>query len=662
MPEPHEPRFNILLVYPEAPKDSYWSFSHSLKMIGKKAAMPPLGLLTVAAMLPADEFSPRLVDMNVGKLSDADIEWADVVFVSAMIVQKESLEKTLSRIKRFGKTVVAGGPYTSTAYAETKNVDCFLIGEAEGVWEYFLADLRNGTLRPAYAAPVRQGEFDAIAAYFGGRAHLALAESLSDINRSPLPRFDLLKVDDYSVMTVQASRGCPVGCEFCDIWRRFGRSPRNKRPERILAELDELRRLGWNDAVFIVDDNFIGNKSRASEMLHALLDWQKRHGWPFAFLTETTLSLADDDAMLRLMADSGFTSVFVGIETPCEESLRETRKFINTRGSLAEKVEKIQRHGMQVMSGFIIGFDADPKDIADRMIACIQDMGIPQAMIGLLNALPDTDLHDRLAGEKRLLGQTTGNNTHNFAMNFAPARPAADVVADYKRILQAAYPPDMANYYRRCSILRERWPGRSSCAPGKLPLGVKVRAFFLFLLAALRSSYRFSAFRFLASTLLFKPSYLEQAITLGVKGHHLWAITRQAFEAEKMRVRMDARLSEAADFLQQKQSGLRNALGRLIPDTIATAEELPGMLAAIGASCAKADVSEELRKAFRTFNGILKEMETYKNRIQKETEREFRHLSRETRKMLEKELDAFLTAIGDKFEAMLFQAGPAEAV
>ncbi len=525
----------ILLLYPETPKDTYWSFTHSLRMIGKKASTPPLGLLTVAAMLPEDRFSLRLVDMNAAELTGADIEWADIVFVSSMIAHRDSLAAVLPRIKAAGKPVVSGGPYTSTAYAETENVDCFFIGEAEAAWDVFLADLIEGRLRPAYGAAARDEEVAALVTHFGPGAFIVKIEEHPDINHAPVPRFDLLDLDQYAMMPVQASRGCPVGCEFCDIWRRFGRKSRTKRPDRILAELEELHRLGWRDTVFLVDDNFIGNKSRAKELLRELIAWQEERGRPFAFLTEATLSMADDDELLGLMEAAGFNSVFVGIETPAHESLRETRKHINTTGSMAEKVAAIQARGIQLMSGFIIGFDADPEDIASRMTACIQEMGIPQAMIGLLTALPDTDLHDRLEKEVRVLGKTTGNNTHGFSMNFVPARPEKRVLEDYRRVLDAAYSRDMRGFFERCAVLRRRWPSRRDKKFGRIPMGMRVRALAGFLWAALLSPYRANAYRFLLTTLLTKPSFLVEAVTLGVKGHHLWTITRSAFKMDGMR-------------------------------------------------------------------------------------------------------------------------------
>lgn len=632
---------NILLLYPETPNDTYWSFSHCLGMIGKKAGTPPLGLLTVASMLPAADFSVRLVDMNVTPLTDEAIEWADFVFVSAMIAQKVGMEAVLRRVKAFGKTTVAGGPYSSTAYRELDNIDVFFIGEAEGAWEPFLSDLRAGSLKPAYAAPVRPKEAEELRAHFGADAHIAPSPSYPDINLAPLPRFDLLDINAYACMTVQASRGCPVGCEFCDIWRRYGRKTRIKTPERILAEMDALYELGWRDSVFLVDDNFIGNRARAKEMLSELVAWQRQRKWPFTFLTETTLSLADDPETLDLMAEAGFSSVFVGIETPSEASLREAGKHINLSGTMSEKVARIQSRGIQLMSGFIIGFDADPADIADRMTACIQELGIPQAMIGLLNALPDTDLYDRLEKEKRISGQTTGNNTHAFAMNFRPARPEADVLLDYKRVLERAYPMDMESYFQRCAVLREHWPARRSIG-SSLPLGWKLKVLAKYLLTAASSAYRFNALGFLLKTLVVKPSFLEQAIELGIKGHHHWAITRQAFEIDAMRARLSQHLHSIASHVRAKLESLDVAFDGLMANPLASGEcTLGELLAFLDALVKSIGASEEVARMYERIDRAIADISRYGKRVREQAEKEYRRLSESARATLAKDMELF---------------------
>ncbi|MCD8351634.1 MAG: B12-binding domain-containing radical SAM protein [Planctomycetaceae bacterium] len=630
---------NVLLLYPETPRDTYWSFSHALGMIGKKASTPPLGLLTIAAMLPEDRFSLRLTDMNIKPLKDVDIEWADAIFVSSMIAHKDSLVQTLEKLKAMGKLVVSGGPYTSTAYAETANVDCFLIGEAEGIWDEFMADLLAGTLKTAYARPVRASEEKLLRDFFGDTASIRPAEEYPDVDLAPLPRFDLLDMNQYSLMPVQASRGCPVGCEFCDIWRRFGRKARNKATERLLAEFDELHRLGWRDTVFLVDDNFIGNKARAKSLLKEIIAWQKAHKYPFPLLTESTLSMADDDELLDLMEDAGFNSVFVGIETPAHESLKETRKHINTTGSMNDKVAKIQARGIQLMSGFIIGFDADPEDIADRMSECIQEMGIPQAMIGLLSALPETDLHDRLAADGRILAGSSGNNTHGFEMNFVPTRPMEKVLADYKKVLDAAYSRTLDGYFDRCRVLRSRWPSGKRTL-GFLPLSIKIRILTTYLWAVIRSPYRKNALWFILETALKKPSFLVEAITLGVKGHHLWAITRNAFEVENMRMYMLDGMRRFADYLQGKRSDLGEVLaraGQQAGDDLSVAWESFKRSASANAS----DASDDMRAAYRRAEEVLREVEQYRQRVQTDVETRFNRLSSEARGKLMADVDKF---------------------
>lgn len=643
----------ILLLYPETPVNSYWSFSHCLGMIGKKAGTPPLGILTVAGMLPKDEFSLRLVDMNVHELQDADIEWADIVFVSAMIAQKTSLNAVLKRVKTFGKTTLAGGPYPSSDYKDVENADVFSIGEAEGTWDAFLDDLRNGTLKPAYAAPVRKQEADALRAFFGPEAHIVQVESHPDVNLAPMPRFDLLDLGKYATMTVQASRGCPVGCEFCDIWRRYGRVPRTKAPEHILAEMNALYDLGWRDSVFLVDDNFIGNRMRAKEVLAELVAWQRQKNWPFIFLTEATLSVADDPEILDLMGEAGFASVFVGIETPSEDSLKETGKHINLSGSMSEKVARIQSKGIQLMSGFIIGFDADPVDIADRMTDCIQELGIPQAMIGLLNALPDTDLYDRLESEKRISSKTTGNNTHAFSMNFRPARPEVDVLRDYKHVLERAYSPDMKSYFQRCSVLRERWPDKKGVG-GQLPLGWKLKVFAKYLLAVAASPYRFNAFGFLLKTLAVKPSFLDQAVELGIKGHHHWAITRQAFEIEAMRTSLSSHLEVISTHVQQSLDSLEAAFGKLMPNALRPGENtLEGALALLGALKEMDPAPAETVAVREKIEEAVMDIAQYGNRIRQQVEKEYRRLSRAARATLTDEVEQFFQEVDRRCPMLL---------
>jgi radical SAM superfamily enzyme YgiQ (UPF0313 family) len=411
----------ILLVNPEFP-DTYWSFRHALPFEGKRSVFPPLGLLTVSALLPPS-WQRRLVDLNIEGLKSSDIEWADMVFATAMLVQKESLQTVVKKCKALGKPVVIGGPYVTTSAENLPAADHIFLGEAEATLPEFVYDLEHGCARRIYQAGERP-----------------------PLSASPLPHFSLARLKHYSAMSVQYSRGCPFQCEFCDIIEIYGRVPRTKSTEQLLNELDALRGLGWRGAVFIVDDNFIGNKRNVKLLLPELTAWQERHGRPFEFHTEASVNLADDDSLLKGMRAAGFNRVFLGIETPAEESLKEAQKGQNTRRDLLESVKKIQRYGMEVMAGFIVGFDSDPDDIFEQQINFIRESAIPLAMVGLLTALPDTQLWRRLKREGRLLAESDGDNL-SCALNFVPKMNAARLVEGYRTILQTIYQP--SEYYRR---------------------------------------------------------------------------------------------------------------------------------------------------------------------------------------------------------------------
>ncbi len=348
----------ILLLYPEYP-DTFWSFKHALKFVSKKAAFPPLGLLTVAAMLPA-EWELKLVDMNTERLSDKDIKWADMVFVSAMVVQRDSAKSAIKRCKKLGATVVAGGPLFTTRHEDFPCVDHFVLDEAEVTLPPFLADLEKGCLQRMYSSKVRP-----------------------DINTTPVPRWDLVEKKKYSSMVVQYSRGCPYDCEFCDIVVLNGHMPRTKGREQMLRELDALYQTGWRDSVFIVDDNFIGNKKKLkAEMLPAIIDWSQKRHFPFSFLTQTSINLADDHELTDLMVKANFNMVFIGIESPNKDSLTECGKSQNSSRDLIESVKKLQNAGLEVQGGFIVGFDSDPQSIFQDVINFVQKSGVVTAMVG----------------------------------------------------------------------------------------------------------------------------------------------------------------------------------------------------------------------------------------------------------------------------------------
>ncbi|MCX7934690.1 MAG: B12-binding domain-containing radical SAM protein, partial [Planctomycetota bacterium] len=483
------------------------------------------------------------------------------VFISAMIVQRDSFAACLERANRLGVPVVAGGPYPSSCYAEMPGVAHFIIGEAENVLPAFLRDWESGKPRRAYARPVREEEAEKLRAFFGADADIAVSAERPSLDASPLPRFDLVKMSAYKSLNIQTSRGCPIGCEFCDIWRRFGRRVRLRQIERVLAELEEIYRLGWRSSIFVVDDNFIGHRAQAKELLRRIAAWQKERGYPFDFCTEVTLALADDAELLSLMIEAGFDMVFIGLETPVVESLKETRKYINTSGSMAERVARIQAAGIQVTAGFIIGFDNDPDDIADRMIACIHDLGIPVAMVGILLPLPETDLHDRLTRENRLLAAAHGNNTHEFSITFVPRRPADALLADYKRILQSLYPRDLKSYFDRCRILREQWQGtRRTARPLRW---FDIAAALRYLGRSLFASYAWNSMRFLAETIWRKPAFLPVAISLGIQGHHFRQITRLAFEIDACHQYYNRLAEEFRQRAQAASEHIRQGLARL---------------------------------------------------------------------------------------------------
>jgi radical SAM superfamily enzyme YgiQ (UPF0313 family) len=486
----------VLLVYPEFP-DTYWSFRHALSFDGKRSAFPPLGLLTVSAMLPGT-WERRLVDMNVRPLKASDVEWADMVFASAMIIQKESLRHVVEMSKARGKRVVVGGPYVSTSAEEMPDADHIFVGEAETTLPEFLSDLERGETKRFYRADARPA-----------------------LNLTPVPDFRLAELDRYRAMPVQYSRGCPFSCEFCDIIEIYGRVPRTKSNEQVLAELDALRELGWRGLVFIVDDNFIGNKRNVRKLLPALVEWSERHGRPFSFITEASVNLAEDDALLELMRRANFRRVFLGIETPVEESLKEAQKGQNTRRDLLESVRKIQSYGMEVMAGFIVGFDNDPEDIFERQIEFIRESAIPLAMVGLLTALPDTQLWRRLKREGRLLRESSGNNTEG-SLNFVPRMDAAHLVEGYREILRTIYSP--AEYYQRALDCLSRLtegpePRRSSL------LGDAAAFARIVLALGVRDRERAEFWRYLRRAIVSHRRNFAHAVTLAAMGYHFRKLT-----------------------------------------------------------------------------------------------------------------------------------------
>jgi radical SAM superfamily enzyme YgiQ (UPF0313 family) len=480
----------VLLVYPQNP-DTFWSFKHVLRFVSKRSTFPPLGLLTVAALLPSD-WQLKLVDLNVERLKDSDLRWADYVMISAMIIHKESVHDIVARCVTLKKPVIAGGPLFTTGHTAFPAIKHFVLGEAEELIPQLAADMLSGAVLPFYSTPNRP-----------------------DIQLLPTPRWDLINPQHYVTMAVQFSRGCPYDCEFCDIIIMNGRVPRTKTSAQLIAELEGLRLKGWKDMVFIVDDNFIGDKARTKVLLRELVAWRERVQPGMGFFTEASVNLADDPELCELMVRAGFKKVFVGLETPSPESLQECHKLQNKGRDLVETVQRIQRAGLEVMGGFIVGFDSDRQDIFKQQFDFIQRSGVVTAMVGLLSALPQTKLYLRLKKEGRLETETTGNNT-DAVLNFKPKLNREFLQSGYRDLMKKLYEPKV--YYQRIRIFlrnhRQRGP-RLRLSPADL------QAFFKsFWLLGIWDRGRHNYWRFFCGTLLRRPSQLRCAIELAVIGYH----------------------------------------------------------------------------------------------------------------------------------------------
>ncbi|HTX20875.1 MAG TPA: DUF4070 domain-containing protein [Candidatus Aquilonibacter sp.] len=480
----------ILLVSPQTP-DTFWSFKHVVRFVSRKASMAPLGLLTVAAMLPPD-WQLKLVDLNVSRLKDEDLRWADYVLIGAMLVQKESVHEIMKRCIALKKTVIAGGPLFTTGHEAFPEIQHFVLGEAEEVMPQVVEDMRNGRLQPVYHAVNRPNIAD-----------------------TPAPRWDLLNFRHYVTMSVQFSRGCPFDCEFCDIIVMNGRVPRTKTPAQLIAELDALRQRGWKDMVFIVDDNFIGNKQRTKALLRELIEW-RRHVRPgFGFLTEASVNLADDPELCALMVEAGFKKVFVGIETPSVEALEECHKLQNRNRDLVAAVQTLQRAGLEVMAGFIVGFDSDKSDIFKRQFEFIQRSGVATAMVGLLTALPQTRLWQRLKREGRLETESTGNNT-DAELNFKPKLNRDFLQSGYRELVKKLYEP--GNYYRRTRTFLKN---HRQAGPRLRLSHADFKAFLksLWVLGVWHRG-RVGYWRLFWGTLIRRPRQFPHAIELAIMGYH----------------------------------------------------------------------------------------------------------------------------------------------
>lgn len=411
----------ILLIYPKYP-NTFWSFKHALEIMGKKAAMPPLGLLTIAPFFEKDN-ELKLIDLNVNPLNDEDILWADFVFISAMITQKDSTVEIIQRCKDMDAKIVAGGPLFTNLHEEFPEVSHFLLNEGELTIPEFLEDMKNGTLKKIYISAQRP-----------------------DISLVPVPKWDLINLNDYARMALQFSRGCPFDCEFCDIVNLNGRVPRVKSVEQFMKELNSLYDCGWRSSIFLVDDNFMGNVTQVKMLLRELIKWRKEKRYKWSFMTQISLNFASDDELLLLMQQAGFSTVFIGIETPSKQSLEECGKFHNKNRDMVKDIKKIYNYGMEVYGGFIVGFDHDDETIFETQFNFIQETGIVVAMMGVLTALPGTKLYKRLKSENRLICESSGNN-FDFNLNFIPKMDKELLISEYKNLLNSLF--SVKNYYDR---------------------------------------------------------------------------------------------------------------------------------------------------------------------------------------------------------------------
>ena len=525
----------VLMVWPRFPP-SFWGFNAMLDLIPEETIHPPLGLLTVAALCPKN-WSVRLVDRNIGEdLLDSDIRWADLVMVSGMPVQKDDIRETLRRARVLGKRTMIGGPYASSEpQVLLPLADHVVGGEPDEVFDTIATDLERGLAKRLY-----------------------VINDKPDLGKTPVPRFDLLKIKKYASMVAQFSRGCPFQCEFCDIIILYGRKPRTKSPRQILAELDVLFEMGWRDQVFIVDDNFIGNHKRALELAQNLEEWQKAHDYPFLFYTEASIDLAQRPELIEAMVRANFYYVFIGIESPSAQSLAEAKKYQNLRRDPLESIRFIQNHGLWVTGGFIIGFDSDTEDIFEQQRDFIERAAIPWAMVGFLQAPPTTPLYDRMLKQGRLLAENTASSNFDRP-NFRTLLPLPVLLQGMRQTLLSLYSPSA--FYNRAYRSLVQWETREQHVVGSgkaeekatpyplsLMLGILVRSVYR---QGILSSYRREYWKFLLQILRRWPrssAKLSMGITMLLSGHHFIKYAQEVATGLEAELRKQAAEQPAGRF------------------------------------------------------------------------------------------------------------------
>jgi len=492
---------NALLIYPRFP-ETFWSLKYALEFLPAKATIPPLGLLTIAAILP-ETWTKRLVDMNVRQLTDADLAWADIAFIGAMSIQAKSMEDAIRRCRDANIRTCAGGVVYATPRDDLSTVDHIFLGEAEETLPEFLDDLAAGKTRAVYRN-----------------------ERFPDLSMSPVPKWDLIDFSNYLTMPLQVTRGCPHDCDFCHVTILNGRRPRSKNIYKVLSEIESLYEVGWRGPIMFVDDNFTGRRSLAKRILAAIVQWQTEHAYPFVFLSQASVEVASDPELLALLQQAGFIQLFLGIETTVPASLLECNKQQNLRCDLTEMVRALHEHSIDVLGGFIVGFDADPPTIFDDLAMFVEKTGIPTAMVGVLAAPPGTRLYNRMAAEGRLTGESDGDSIANLSgMNVVPVMGWDRLLAGYKELLTRLYEPKP--YYRRVMRFLSSYK-LNPWLPRRLPTNTQVHTFLRIVwMLGVKDHERLSFWQFLFRMLLKNPELFPLGIATIVGGYHYRLISQR---------------------------------------------------------------------------------------------------------------------------------------